>query len=765
MAREIVDLKLTGMACAACANRIEQAIKKVPGVEECLVNFAMAQAQVKFSNQTTNFSIIKDAVVNAGYDAELLKDDQDLLEDDLTNHRIVTDFTHKLILGGVCSSILVIGSLPMMTGLNISFIPHWLHHPILQLILTTPIMFWCGGVFFRGAWKGLQHLTADMNTLVALGTGSAYFYSLFPTFYPQFFLDNNLKPDVYYEAAAVIITMILLGRFLEYRARKQTSIAIQKLMGLQAKTALVIRNDQEVNIPIEQVQVGDIVIVKPGEKIPVDGTIISGSSHVDESMVTGESLPVNKNINDPVIGATINQNGSFRFQATKVGKDTVLAQIIKLVQQAQASKAPLQKLADQVTGVFVPIVITIALITGISWLIFTKNFTLALINMVSVLIIACPCALGLATPTSVMVGTGKGAEYGILIKGAETLEIAHRINTIVLDKTGTITQGKPVVTDYITVNDLQNFAKNSTEDLPPSLDLLTMIASIENQSEHPLAQSIVEYAKNQGVELPLPHPDHFLAIAGQGVEGKINNHILQIGTPKWMQELNINIAPLQTYAEKWQQEAKTIAYVALDKKIVGLFAIADTVKPQAEKVIHQLQKAGMKVVMLTGDHQNTARAIANIVGIQEIYPEVKPDQKAAIIQQLQNSHHPLTKPNIVAMVGDGINDAPALAQADVGIAIGTGTDVAIAASDITLISGDLQGIVTAIQLSEATINNIKQNLFFAFIYNIAGIPIATGILYPFTGWLLNPIIAGSAMAFSSVSVVTNALRLSRFRPS
>ena len=755
MAREIVDLKLTGMACAACANKIEQAIKKVPGVEECLVNFAMGQAQVKFSNQTTNFSAIKDAVVDAGYDAELLKDDQDLLEDDLTNQRIIKDFTRKLILGGICSSILVIGSLPMMTGLHISFIPHWLHHPILQLILTTPVMFWCGGVFFRGAWKGLKHRTADMNTLVALGTGSAYFYSLFPTFYPQFFLDNNLKPDVYYEAAAVIITMILLGRFLEYRARKQTSIAIQKLIGLQAKTALVIRNNQEVNIPIEQVKEGDIVIVKPGEKIPVDGIIISGSSHVDESMVTGESLPVNKNINDPVIGATINQNGSFRFQATKVGKDTVLAQIIKLVQQAQASKAPLQKLADQVTGVFVPIVITIALITGISWLIFSRNFTLALINMVSVLIIACPCALGLATPTSVMVGTGKGAEYGILIKGAETLEIAHRINTIVLDKTGTITQGKPVVTDYITVNDWQN----------SGLDLLTMIASIENQSEHPLAQSIVEYAKNQGVQLPLPNPDHFLAIAGQGVEGKINDHVLQIGTPKWMQELNINTAPLQAYAKKWQEEAKTIAYVALDKKIVGLFAIADTVKPQAEKVIHQLQKAGMKVVMLTGDHQNTARAIADIVGIQEIYPEVKPDQKAEIIKQLQNSPSQSSKPNIVAMVGDGINDAPALAQADVGIAIGTGTDVAITASDITLISGDLEGIVTAIQLSEATINNIKQNLFFAFIYNIAGIPIATGILYPFTGWLLNPIIAGAAMAFSSVSVVTNALRLSRFRPS
>jgi Cu+-exporting ATPase len=760
MSREIVDLKLTGMACAACANKVEQAIKKVPGVEECLVNFAMAQAQVKFSNQTTNFSAIKDAVVNAGYDAELLKDNQDLLEDDLTNQRIVKDFTRKLILGGICSSILVIGSIPMMTGLPISFIPHWLHHPILQLILTTPIMFWCGGAFFRGAWKGLKHRSADMNTLVALGTGSAYFYSLFPTFYPQFFLKNNLKPDVYYEAAAVIITMILLGRFLEYRARKQTSIAIQKLIGLQAKTALVIRNNQEVNIPIEQVQVADIVIVKPGEKIPVDGIIISGSSHVDESMVTGESLPVNKNINDPVIGATINQNGSFRFQATKVGKDTVLAQIIKLVQQAQASKAPLQKLADQVTGVFVPIVITIALITGISWLIFTRNFTLALINMVSVLIIACPCALGLATPTSVMVGTGKGAEYGILIKGAETLEIAHRINTIVLDKTGTITQGKPVVTDYITV-DLSEAINN--------LDLLTMIASIENQSEHPLAQSIVEYAKNQGVEVPLPNPDHFLAIAGQGVEGKINHHILHIGTPKWMAELNINTAPLEPYAEKWQEEAKTIAYVALDKKIVALFAIADTVKPQAEKVIHQLQKAGMKVVMLTGDHQKTARAIANIVGIQEIYPEVKPDQKAAIIQQLQNVHstssHHSAKPNIVAMVGDGINDAPALAQADVGIAIGTGTDVAIAASDITLISGDLQGIVTAIQLSEATINNIKQNLFFAFIYNIAGIPIATGILYPFTGWLLNPIIAGAAMAFSSVSVVTNALKLSRFRPS
>lgn len=748
--------QLKGMGCAACANTIETAIQNVDGVAICHVNFSAEQATVEFDPKQTNIEQIQQAVTDAGYSAKPIEDTTSHLEDrEKENREIEQKLTQKVAISAIISVFLVIGGLPMMTGLNLPLIPHWMHNPWLQLILTTPILFWSGQSFFLGAWKGLKLHQADMNTLIAVGTGAAYFYSILATFFPQFFLNQGLSADVYYESAAVIITLILLGQLLEHRARGKTSDAIKKLMGLQAKTARVIRSGEEVDIPIEAVNVGDIIRVRPGEKIPVDGELIEGNSTIDESMVTGESIPVEKHPGDEVIGATINKTGSFKFRASRVGKDTVLAQIVQLVQQAQGSKAPIQKLADQVTGWFVPVVIAIAIATFILWFNFTGNLTLAITTTVGVLIIACPCALGLATPTSVMVGTGLGAEHGILIKGADSLELAHKIETIVLDKTGTITAGKPTVTQYITVGGTHN---------DHELKLLRLVAAIEQQSEHPLAEAIVNYAKAQGVNFPLPEIRNFQALAGMGVQGYISDRFVQIGTSRWMQELGIETEPLQQYQLSWESEGKTTAWIAIDGEIEGLVAISDAVKLTSKTAIQALQRMGLEVIMLTGDNQKTAEAIASEVGIKRVFAEVRPDQKANIIKSLQTERKGRKKqPPIVAMVGDGINDAPALAQADVGIAIGTGTDVAIAASDITLISGDLIGLVTAIKLSKATLNNIRQNLFFAFIYNSAGIPIAAGILYPLTGWLLNPIIAGGAMAMSSISVVTNALRLRQFK--
>lgn len=748
--------QLKGMGCAACANTIETAIQNVDGVAICHVNFSAEQATVEFDPKQTNIEQIQQAVTDAGYSAKPIEDTTSHLEErEKENREIEQKLTQKVAISAIISVFLVIGGLPMMIGLNLPLIPHWMHNPWLQLILTTPILFWSGQSFFLGAWKGLKLHQADMNTLIAVGTGAAYFYSILATFFPQFFLNQGLSADVYYESAAVIITLILLGQLLEHRARGKTSDAIKKLMGLQAKTARVIRSGEEVDIPIEAVNVGDIIRVRPGEKIPVDGELIEGNSTIDESMVTGESIPVEKHPGDEVIGATINKTGSFKFRASRVGKDTVLAQIVQLVQQAQGSKAPIQKLADQVTGWFVPVVIAIAIATFILWFNFTGNLTLAITTTVGVLIIACPCALGLATPTSVMVGTGLGAEHGILIKGADSLELAHKIETIVLDKTGTITAGKPTVTQYITVGGTHN---------DHELKLLRLVAAIEQQSEHPLAEAIVNYAKAQGVNFPLPEIRNFQALAGMGVQGYISDRFVQIGTSRWMQELGIETEPLQQYQLSWESEGKTTAWIAIDGEIEGLVAISDAVKLTSKTAIQALQRMGLEVIMLTGDNQKTAEAIASEVGIKRVFAEVRPDQKANIIKSLQTERKGRKKqPPIVAMVGDGINDAPALAQADVGIAIGTGTDVAIAASDITLISGDLIGLVTAIKLSKATLNNIRQNLFFAFIYNSAGIPIAAGILYPLTGWLLNPIIAGGAMAMSSISVVTNALRLRQFK--
>ncbi|HLO84378.1 MAG TPA: heavy metal translocating P-type ATPase [Nostocaceae cyanobacterium] len=747
---ENTTLKLRGMSCASCAKSVEDAINSVPGVEECIVNFGAEQATVTYNPKITDLPTIQNAVDTAGYSAYPLQKQQLLAgEDDVEKRhrqRELQQLIQKVTVGGIISGLLLIGSLPMMTGLNLPFIPAWLHNSWTQLILTTPVQFWCGYSFYINSWKAFKRHAATMDTLIALGTSAAYFYSLLATLFPKFFISQGLMADVYYETASIVITLILLGKLFESRAKGQTSDAIRKLIGLQAKTARLIRNGQEIDVPLEEVQIDDVILVRPGEKIPVDGQIIEGTSTVDEAMITGESIPVKKLPGDEVIGATINQTGSFKFKVTRVGTETVLAQIVQLVQQAQGSKAPIQRLADQVTGWFVPAVIAISLLTFMIWFYFTGNISLSLITTVGVLIIACPCALGLATPTSVMVGTGKGAENGILIKGAESLELAHKIRTIVLDKTGTITQGKPTVTDFVTVNGTA--AGNE-------MKLLKLAASLERNSEHPLAEAVVKYAQSQ--EVDLIDVRDFATITGSGVQGLVDNHLVQIGTERWMEELGINTGELQENKQRLEYFSKTAILIAVDGKVQGLMGITDAIKPTSRQTVKALQRMGLEVVMLTGDNRRTANTIAREVGIERVFSEVRPEQKAATVQALQKEG------KIVAMVGDGINDAPALAQADVGIAIGTGTDIAIAASDITLISGDLQGIITAIQLSRATIRNIQQNLFFAFIYNVAGIPIAAGILFPLFGWLLNPIIAGAAMAFSSVSVVTNALRLRKFQ--
>ncbi len=752
---ETRNLRLKGMSCASCASSIEQAIQEVSGVTKCNVNFALSQATVTYNPQQTNLNRIQAAVSEAGY-AAVAESEQE--EDAEKKARVAEqkEITRKVVVGSIISGLLVIGVLPMMTGLELSWVPAWLQNFWVQFILVTPVQFWVGKAFFVGGWKAFKRHSANMDTLVALGTAVAYFYSLFVTIFPQVLESQGLEVAVYYEVASVVITLVLLGRLLENRAKGQTSEAIRKLMGLQAKTARVIRHGQESDIPIEEVVVEDVIVVRPGEKIAVDGEVIEGESAIDESMVTGEPIPIKKKPGDEVIGATINKTGSFKFKATKVGKDTVLAQIVQLVQDAQGSKAPIQQLADRVTGWFVPAVIAIAILTFIIWFNVMGNVTLAMITTVGVLIIACPCALGLATPTSIMVGTGKGAENGVLIKGADSLELAHKLNTIVCDKTGTITEGKPSVTNYITVKD----TANNNE-----LELLEMAAAIEKNSEHPLAEAVVNYAQSQGVRIPLPEVTNFVAVAGMGVQGNVSGKFVQIGTQRWMNALNIDTQSLDSTRQQWESEAKTTSLIAIDGKIEGLIGIADALKPSSVEAVKALQRMGLEVVMLTGDNQKTAEAIASEVGIKRVFAQVRPDQKASTIKQIQQERPSRKqKHKIVAMVGDGINDAPALAQADVGIAIGTGTDVAMAASDLTLISGDLWGIVTAIQLSHATMKNIRQNLFFAYIYNVSGIPIAAGILYPFLGWLLNPMIAGTAMAFSSVSVVTNALRLRNFQP-
>ncbi len=652
------------------------------------------------------------------------------------------------------------------------FFPGILYAEWIMLALSIPVIFWSGQDFFVIAFKRARHLSANMDTLIALGTGAAFLFSAFNTFFPEYLRSQGLEPHVYYEVAAVIIALILLGRYFEERAKSRTSAAIRKLMNLGSKTARVIRGGSEAEIPISEVQQGDIVIIRPGEKVPVDGKILEGRSVLDESMLTGESIPVEKKAGDTVIGATINKTGSFKMVAQKVGSQTMLAQIIKLVQEAQGSKAPLQKLADKISAVFVPVVIGIALISFTAWYLWgpSPQITYALIAAVTVLIIACPCALGLATPTAIMVGIGKGAENGILIKDAESLELAHRLNAIVVDKTGTLTRGKPEVTDMIWNVGIEARSEVSR-----------VLLAIESQSEHPLALAVVNFltremdpaekstpalalrdgsinpwleaqgSNNSSTEVRL---DNFESITGKGVKATYQNETFFIGNRRLLEENQVMISPaLKQKIDQVSREAKTVVYVGKGKETVALIGIADTLKETSAKAVADLKKMGLAVYMLTGDNPQTAQAIGQQVGIDHIIAEVLPADKARYVKELQ------AKGLIVGMVGDGINDSPALAQADVGIAMGTGTDIAIESAKITLIKGDLAAIVTAIRLSKETVKTIRQNLFWAFIYNLIGIPVAAGVLYPFTGFLLNPMIAAAAMAFSSVSVVTNSLRL------
>jgi Cu+-exporting ATPase len=611
-------------------------------------------------------------------------------------------------------------------------------------LLTLPVMFWSGIDFFTGAWAALKHRSANMNTLITLGTSAAWLYSTIAVLFPSIFPEGTSEP--FYDVVSVVIALVVLGQALELRAKGRTGEAIKKLIGLQAKTGRVIRNGKEVDIPVEEVLVGDVVQVRPGEKIPVDGQILEGGSAVDESMLTGESLPVSKKPGDEVIGATLNKTGAFKFRATKVGKDTALAQIVKMVQEAQNSKAPIARIVDKVSGYFVPAVMILAILTFVLWFNIgpQPQLVYALVTSVTVLIIACPCALGLATPMSLMVGIGKGAENGILIRSGEALQTAQGIQIVVLDKTGTITKGKPALTDTrVTVDWKEN-------------DLLHLAASVERSSEHPLAEAIVEGAKAQGITLS--EPSAFEAVPGYGVIASVDSRRVVLGNLKMMEREQVNLGHLEQESITLADEGKTPMFVAVDGKAAGIVAVADTVKEDSAEAIAALQNMGIEVVMITGDNQRTAGAIARKVGIERVLAEVLPEDKAKNVHLLQ------TEGKRVAMVGDGINDAPALVQADVGLAIGTGTDVAIEASDITLIKGSLKGVVTAIEVSRATMGNIKQNLFGAFIYNALGLPVAMGLLFPFFGVLLSPLIAGAAMAFSSVTVVGNANRLRAFRP-
>ena len=738
---EKVTLGIQGMTCASCVNKIEEALRGLEGVLQANVNFASEKASVEYLPSLVDVSGLKKAVADAGYEA--FPSDVEGIDPEKAAHEAkVKELRIKIGIGALISIPVFFGSYPSL----FPWVPDVIQNFIVLWILTTPVQFWVGWQFYKGTWAALKHKTSDMNTLIAVGTSAAYLYSVGLILFPAFFEAQGVAREVYFDTSTIIITLILLGRYLETVARGRTSEAIKKLIGMQAKTARVIRNGVERDIPVEEVIPGDLILVRPGEKIPVDGLIQEGYSSIDESMITGESIPVDKKIGDEVIGATINKTGAFKFEATKVGKDTVLAQIIKLVEAAQGSKAPIQRLVDKVTSYFVPVVITAAIVTAIVWYLWgpAPALTYALLNFVAVLIIACPCALGLATPTSIMVGTGKGAENGILIRSGEALETAHKLTALIFDKTGTLTKGEPALTDVFVGDGIE------------ATKLLGLVASAERGSEHPLGQAIVNGAKER--EIDLFEPQDFSAIPGKGILARIDGHAVLAGNLKLMSEKGISLNGLEEKARIFSDQGKTPMYVAVDGRPAGVIAVADTLKPNSVDAVAQLHRLGLKVVMITGDNRRTAEAIARQVGIDRVLAEVLPEDKAKEVKKLQEERE------IVGMVGDGINDAPALAQANVGIAIGTGTDVAMEAADITLMSGDLRGVVTAIALSKATMRNIKQNLFWAFGYNTALIPVAAGILYPFFSILLSPIIAAAAMAASSVSVVSNALRLRHFTP-
>jgi len=741
----IRTLKIEGMTCAACAKAVERAVRKLDGVSKADVNPATEKLTVYYDSSVIRVSEIKKAVEKAGYKAldEDIAADADKDRKDKEKKALWLRFIISLIF----TVPLLYISMGHMIGLPHPGFLDPMMHPLtfamVQLLLTLPVV----AVGYRYYIVGLKTLfkgSPNMDSLIAIGTGAAVIYGIFAVI--QILRgDHSYAMELYFESAAVILTLITLGKYFETVSRGKTSEAIKKLMGLSPKTAVIIRNDSEVEIPVDEVEVGDIIVVKPGERVPVDGIVIDGITSVDESMLTGESIPVEKQAGDTVIGASINKNGSIRYKATRVGKDTVLSQIIRLVEDAQGSKAPIAKLADIISGYFVPIVIGLALLSGLGWyFIGGKSVVFALTIFISVLVIACPCALGLATPTAIMVGTGKGAEHGVLIKSGEALEIAHKIDTVVFDKTGTITEGKPKVTDVFTANGI-------TEE-----ELLMLSASAEKGSEHPLGEAIVKHAEDMGIKVR--NTSDFKAIPGYGIEVTIDGRQVLLGNRKLMTDRKIPLENWEELSDRLADEGKTPMYIAVSGNLAGIIAVADTVKETSKKAIDQLHRMGIKVAMITGDNRKTAQAIAKQVGIDRVLSEVLPQDKAEEVKKLQSEGRK------VAMVGDGINDAPALAQADIGIAIGSGTDVAIESADIVLMRSDLTDVPAAIQLSRSTIRNIKENLFWAFAYNTIGIPVAMGILHIFGGPLLSPMIAGAAMSLSSVSVVTNALRLRRFKP-
>ncbi len=743
-----VELPIQGMTCAACVARVQKALENLDGVLHVNVNLATERAIVEYIPSQIGPREFKRFIKEAGYEVLQVEQGEDLVEKERREREERYNRLKRKFFTGV-GLVIPLMLLVFWEKLGLSRIveiPRQTNY-ILQLILETPIQFWIGWQFYSGAIAAARHRSTNMNSLIAVGTSAAYIYSLTATFFPQVFEIQGYSAHVYYDTAAMIIVLILLGRVLEARAKGHTSEAIKKLMGLQPKTARILRNGEETDIPVEEVETGDIIVVRPGERIPVDGVIKEGASSIDESMVTGESIPVEKNPGDTVIGATMNKTGSFRFEATKIGRDTMLSQIIRMVQEAQGSKPPIARLADKIASIFVPTVMGLASITFLIWFVFGPEpaFTYAVLNFIAVLIIACPCALGLATPTSIMVGTGKGAEFGILIRGGESLENAHRINTVVFDKTGTLTSGEPVVTDIV-----GSGAHDERE-------IMRFAGSAEKGSEHSLGEAIVNRAQQMGLQLV----DHtsFSAVPGRGIQASVEEKTVLMGNEALMADNKIDVSSLREKASLLAEEGKTPMYVSIGGEAAGIIAVADTLKDDSIEAVSRLKALGVEVVMLTGDNRRTGEAIARQAGITHVLAEVLPDEKANEVKKLQ------AEGKVVAMVGDGINDAPALAQADVGIAIGTGTDVAIEASDITLIKGSIHGVSTAIGLSRATMKNIRQNLFWAFAYNTILIPVAAGILFPFFGILLSPIFAAAAMGMSSVTVVSNALRLRKFRPA
>ena len=785
---ETIRIPVSGMTCAACQSRVQRTLQKQPGVADASVNLMMKSATVTFDRSAVSPERLVEAIRATGYGAELASPDQTAFEEQEARDRATAEEFRELrlraIVSGVAGVIAMIASMPLMSAIAgahahgaggdpvmgwamralepaLRTAMPWLYAISPQVIsyallaLTLGVMAWAGRHFYTRAWAAFRHHSADMNTLVAVGTGAAFLYSVIATVAPGFFLSRGVAPDVYYEAVIIIIALILTGNTFEARAKRQTATALRSLVNLQPKTARVVRQSptgpQELDIPVEEVTGDDTVVVRPGERVPVDGEVVAAESAVDESMLTGESLPVAKTVGDRVIGGTINRTGAFRYRATTLGSDSVLAQIVKLMRDAQGSRAPIQRLADRISGVFVPVVISIAIATFVAWFVVadTAPGVRAFAAAVAVLIIACPCAMGLAVPTAVMVSTGKGAELGVLIKGGEALQRAGDITTVVLDKTGTVTEGRPTVTDVVRAPEKPLKGASTVE------DVLSLVASLETASEHPLADAIVRHAKE--TKLPLQTPEHFQSVTGRGAIGVVDGFALAVGNAALMADYAIEVAPLREAADRLAAAGKTPMFVAIDGALEAVIAVADPIKETSRDAIARLRALGLEVVMLTGDNRRTAEGVAREAGIDRVVAEVLPDGKVAELKRLQSEG------KVVAMVGDGINDAPALAQADVGMAVGTGTDIATEAGDVVLMRGDLRSVVHAIALSRRTMRTMKQNLFWAFIYNVVGVPIAAGVLYPAFGLLLSPILASAAMAFSSVSVVGNSLRLRRAR--